>query len=263
MERERNMKAPYNFTLGIINCSTHTTSQLLDELSLLLSNKYLQSRTLLCVNAHSYNIAYKDIALRQILNAARIVTADGMSIVWSSLLFGVKVPERCNMTEAFHAFLQSRNISSNKGILAGVTEEEARLAAANIEKISTHCRIIKSVSGFLNDDDYKQIFSSLEDIDFIFLGMSTPRTEKVSEIATAMCPRAIVWGIGAGTIKILAGTMKEAPVFLRRNGLQWLHRLLCDPITLWRRYLIGNFLFIYRIFKLALQKRRKYLYTDK
>ncbi len=253
------MKAPYNFRLGIVNCSTHTTSQLLDELSLLLSNKYLKPRTILCVNAHSYNIAYKDAVLRQILNAARIVTADGMAIVWSSLLFGVKVPERCNMTEAFRAFLQSKKISSSKGILVGVTEEEARLAAANIEKISSHCRIIKSVSGFLNDGDYKQIFSSLEDIDFIFLGMSTPRTEKVSEIAAAICPRAIVWGIGAGTIRIFAGTIKEAPVFWRRTGLQWLHRLYCDPVTLWRRYLIGNSLFIYRIFKLALQTRRKYL----
>jgi N-acetylglucosaminyldiphosphoundecaprenol N-acetyl-beta-D-mannosaminyltransferase len=246
-----------NFRLGNINCSPYTISQFLKEVRLLLKDKSLHPRTLLTVNAHIYNLAFKDAALRQILNAARIVTADGMSIVWASRFFSTRISERCNMTEAFRAFLQDKSIPDNFGILIGVNEEEAKMAACNIERVSSHCRIIKTVSGFLNIAEYKNIFASLGDVDFIFLGMSTPKTEQISEIASGMCPHAVVWHIGAGTIKIMAGTMKEAPLFLRRKGLQWLHRLCSNPLILWQRYLIGNPLFIYRILKISLQERHK------
>ena len=226
---------------------------MLDEVALLLNNKELKPRTILCVNAHIYNIAYSDVVLRQIFNAARIVAADGMSIVWASRLFRARMAERCNMTEAFCAFLQNKSIPKNVGVLVGLTEEEVKVAANNIEKVSAHCCIKKVVSGYLRDADYKQIFASLGDIDFIFIGMGTPKSEQISKIASTSCPQAIVWHIGGGTIKIIAGNMKEAPLIFRRTGLQWLHRLYRDPLVLWRRYLIGNPLFLYRIFKASMQ----------
>jgi len=88
------------------------------------------------------------------------------------------------------------------------------------------------------------------------VGMGTPRTERICAIARARCPHSIVWGIGAGTIRILAGTMHEAPQIMRRTGLQWLHRLWCEPTRLWSRYLFGNPRFLYRILKMARQARR-------
>jgi len=250
---ETNMR---QFDLGTINCSAHTIPQLLDEIKLLLHDKSLQPRILLTINAHIYNLACEDVHLRRALNTARIVTADGMSIVWASRLFGVKIPERCNATEAFRAFLLADNIPHNTGILAGCTDDEARLAADRIEKTSDHCRIIKTVSGYLSVSDYESIFESLGEIDCIFLGMGTPKTEEISEVAKAKCPQAIVWGIGGGTIRIFAGTMKEAPVFWRCVGLQWLHRFCCDPRNLWRRYVIGNPAFIYRLCKARLRSKQ-------
>ena len=256
------IEKPHTFKFGIIKCSTHTIPQLIEEIKLLLADKALQPRTILCVNAHIYNIAYTDPSLRQIMNRARIVASDGMSIVWLGRLFGAKIAQRCNMTEAFYCFLKKANIQSSKGILIGVSEGEAKQAAINLQKMSTHCQIINSISGFHSDADYCEIFSSLEDIDFIFLGMSTPRTERLSELATAICPRVIIWHIGAGTIKILAGTMKEAPVFWRRIGLQWLHRFCHNPEALWRRYLFGNVLFIQRLL-MARQAERKRTHLQK
>jgi N-acetylglucosaminyldiphosphoundecaprenol N-acetyl-beta-D-mannosaminyltransferase len=243
------------FGLGGIRCSPHTVLQLLDEVRLLLRDKFLQPRTLLTVNAHIYNLACKDPWLRHALNTARIVSADGMSIVWASRLFGARLAERCNATEAFRAFLLADDMPRNRGILVGCTDSEARSAGDTIEKMSDHCRIIRTVSGYLSARDYETVFRSLRDIDFIFLGMGTPKTEAVSEVAKAACPQAIVWGIGGGTIRILAGTMKEAPVFLRRIGLQWLHRLYCDPRNLWRRYVIGNPVFIYKICEARLRSK--------
>ena len=241
------IERPHNFKLGITNCSTHTISQLLDEVQTLLSDKSLQPRTLLCVNAHIFNMAWSDRALLRALNVARLVAADGMSIVWASRLFDARVPERCNMTEAFRAFLQSDIMPANVGVLVGMTDEELKLASNNIEVMSSHCRIINTISGFLHESQYYDMLEMHKDVDFIFLGMGTPKSEKISKIASAACPQAIVWHIGGGTIRIIAGTMREAPLFMRRMGLQWLHRLSRDPVTYWRRYLVGNPLFLYRL----------------
>jgi exopolysaccharide biosynthesis WecB/TagA/CpsF family protein len=138
---------------------------------------------------------------------------------------------------------------ANKGVLVGATQPEVEAAAAEIGKMSSHCRITKAVSGFMADEDYRKVFTEAADADFIFLGLSTPKTQRIADIAVAARPDAITWGIGAGTIKIFAGTMNEAPEFWRRTGLQWLYRLFEDPKNLWRRYLLGNPLFVARVLK--------------
>jgi exopolysaccharide biosynthesis WecB/TagA/CpsF family protein len=122
---------------------------------------------------------------------------------------------------------------------------------------STHCRIVETFSGYLAEAQYRKIFSEHREVDFIFLGMGTPKTEQVAAWAAAIAPRAIVWGIGGGTIRIYAGTLKEAPAFLRRLGLQWVYRLIEEPAKLWKRYLIGNPVFFLRILREVIFSSRK------
>lgn len=248
--------APYEFSMGGVKCTTHTIRQLLAEVQSMLAHRFEQPRSILCVNAHIYNVAVSDASLRESLNNARIVTADGMSIVWFSRLWNAIVPERCNMTEAFRAFLRCTSMRPSTAVLIGLTQAEAERAALRINAESRHCTIIKAYSGFLSEAEYAALFASLGRVDFIFVGMSTPRTERTCELARRRCPDAIVWGIGAGTIRIYAGTMKEASLFFRRHGLQWLHRLAYEPSKLWRRYLIGNPLFLYRAVKSSMVTRR-------
>ncbi|MCC6153124.1 MAG: WecB/TagA/CpsF family glycosyltransferase [Candidatus Hydrogenedentes bacterium] len=247
---------PHEFNMGGVKCSTHSIPQLLNEVRTLLERRYDQPRSILCVNAHIYNLAYSDPSLRESLNNARIVTADGMSIVWFSRLWNAFVPERCNMTEAFRAFLESSIMRPSTAVLVGLTQAEAERAAQRINAATNHCTVVKAYSGFLSEDEYAEIFSAMGKVDFIFVGMSTPRTERTCELARRRCPESIVWGIGAGTIRIYAGTMKEASPFFRRHGLQWLHRLANEPFKLWRRYLLGNPLFLYRALRSSMFSRR-------
>ena len=244
------------FYMGDVTCSTHTIPQLLEEIRFLLQDRNAQPRTVLTLNAHIYNCVAGDVRLQRNLNAARVVTADGMGIVWASRLFGVRVPRRCNMTEALREFLRMPGMSPSRAILIGCSAEEAENAAAEVNRRSPHCQVIKAYSGYLSDREYCDICRQHADVDFILLGMGTPRTEVVAELAAESAPAAIVWGIGGGTIRILAGTMREAPLLWRRFGLQWLHRLLSEPSRLWRRYLIGNPLFLLRVLRAAHVSRR-------
>lgn len=151
------------------------------------------------------------------------------------------------MTEAYHAFLRDEAMPPSKAILLGCSEAEAAAAADRANRLSPHCRIVAAYSGFLSTGEYRDILSAHGHADLILLGMGTPKTEFIAELAAEICPGAIVWGIGGGTIRIDAGTIPEAPRWLRKAGLQWLHRLLHAPRALWSRYLIGNPVFVGRI----------------
>jgi N-acetylglucosaminyldiphosphoundecaprenol N-acetyl-beta-D-mannosaminyltransferase len=246
-----------NFALGLIKCSPHTIPQLLREVNFLLNNKENINRIILCINAHIFNLAIHNKRLQNDLNSARIIAADGKSIVFASRIMGYSVPERCNMTEAFRAFLGSNEFRKNAGILIGNTEKEAKKASENINRCSKHCHIVRSISGFMQDSDYEMIFDAMEKPDFVFIGMGTPRTERLSKIAQMRFPQAIIWGIGAGTIKVFAGSMTEAPVILRRMGMQWFFRLFNDPRALWKRYLVGNLSFIIEVAKIRIRGSAK------
>jgi N-acetylglucosaminyldiphosphoundecaprenol N-acetyl-beta-D-mannosaminyltransferase len=236
-----------HFQLGGVRCSTHSIAELLAELRMLLADKAATPRTILYVNAHVHNLAARDAGLRRALADARITAADGMGVVWAARLFGIQMAERCNMTEAFTAFLTDDSMPPSRALLFGCTESEARAAAAKATADSAHCRVVGAHSGFLDDTAYRDILSAQKEIDLILLGMGTPRTELLAGLTAAVCPGAIIWAIGGGTIRIYAGRMREAPVLWRRTGLQWLYRLGAEPRQLWHRYLLGNPVFVMRI----------------
>jgi len=246
---------PRSVRLGRVPCSTHTVGQLVNEVRYLLENRLSQPRTILCVNAHIYRLAAAEERLRSVLERARIVTADGMGIVLAAPLFGVKINERCNMTEAFRAFLTDPTFPPTRALLFGVSTEEAARASRRIEQISRHCRIEAYMHGFLPEENYVEFCARYPEVDFVFVGMGTPRTEYVTAALARNFPEKIIWGVGAGTLRILAGTMREAPVAWRRAGFQWLYRLLRDPRNLWERYTVGHVQFIWQVLKGRLEGR--------
>ena len=77
---------------------------------------------------------------------------------------------------------------------------------------------------------------------FVWVGLGTPK----QDFAAAALSRASgvpCAGVGAA-FDFVAGTVREAPPWVQRQGFEWLYRLLCEPRRLWRRYLVGNFRFL-------------------
>jgi exopolysaccharide biosynthesis WecB/TagA/CpsF family protein len=144
-----------------------------------------------------------------------------------------------------------------QALLVGCPPEVAEAAAAEVNRVCTHCRVVRTASGFLADHEYETFFKAHPKVDLIFLGMGTPNSQRIAPIAAAQCPQSVIWHAGAGTIHFYGGTMKEAPEWWRRVGLQWLHRLALDPRAYWRRYLLGNPLFVARILAARLRGGRK------
>ena len=60
----------------------------------------------------------------------------------------------------------------------------------------------------------------------------------------------LAWTIGA-VFDFFAGTVERAPIWWQEHGLEWLYRLIKEPKRMWRRYIIGNALFLRNMTKEA------------
>jgi N-acetylglucosaminyldiphosphoundecaprenol N-acetyl-beta-D-mannosaminyltransferase len=204
--------------------------------------------SLLCVNAHIHNLACDDPGLRQWLGAADVLALDGMSMVWAARRSGATGTVRCNMTEALRAFLGHAAVLPQRALVIGLDEGAAARAGAAINNMSSGLRVIQTMDGYRDVAEYRDaVLSGTYDI--VLVGCGTPRSEAIiAEVAATGRP-ALAWHVGGGTLRFLAGDDREAPVWMRRSGLQWLHRLLRHPRDLWRRYLVGLPIFAGRVLR--------------
>ena len=102
-----------------------------------------------------------------------------------------------------------------------------------------------------SDEDNKAIIDAINaaDPDLLWIGMTAPKQEKWTyshwEELDIHCH---VGTIGA-VFDFFAGTVERAPMWWQRHGLEWLYRLLKEPKRMWRRYIIGNALFLWNMLK--------------
>lgn len=243
-------------SFGRVGCSSCTIEELIEVIKESLRASPREGFTINFINAHLFNLCWNDTILRENINRSDIVAADGMAIVWAARLFGFTIPSRCNMTDTFRAYLADNSAPASTSLLIGGTDEEASIAAAAIQKSGPHISITGTLSGFHKVSDYEALIMKSEKTDFIFIGAGSPKSEAIAEAARRIRPSSIVWHIGGGTIMFFAGSLIEAPEWMRNCGLQWLHRLLLEPGRMWKRYLIGNPLFVLRVLGSAIFHRR-------
>jgi N-acetylglucosaminyldiphosphoundecaprenol N-acetyl-beta-D-mannosaminyltransferase len=90
--------------------------------------------------------------------------------------------------------------------------------------------------------------------DFVWVGLSTPKQERFMADHIGELDCTLMLGVGAA-FDIHTGATKDAPLWMKRAGLQWFHRLLQEPRRLWRRYLLNNPKFIFKITLQLLTRR--------
>lgn len=81
---------------------------------------------------------------------------------------------------------------------------------------------------------------------FVWVGLGCPRQEHWLARHRAHFPPGVYSAVGAA-FAFHAGWTKQAPLWMQRRGLEWLFRLVTEPRRLWRRYLVNNTLFVWRL----------------
>ena len=209
------------------------------------------------INAHSYNTALKDNLFSEALKNCDALIPDGASIVKACKLLKAKSQPTERIAGWDLYVLEMERLNNNGGgvcFFMGSTNEVLskirERAAADYPNIE-----IKSYSPpykpKFSEEDNTIIISQINEAkpNLLWIGMTAPKQEKwVYENWNKLDIDCHVGTIGA-VFDFYAGTIKRAPLWWQRHSLEWLYRLLKEPKRMWRRYLIGNTLFLYNILR--------------
>jgi N-acetylglucosaminyldiphosphoundecaprenol N-acetyl-beta-D-mannosaminyltransferase len=99
----------------------------------------------------------------------------------------------------------------------------------------------------LSEEEDVDIIGMINDAnpDFIWVGLGAPKQEKWMAAHQGKV-KGLMFGVGAG-FDYMAENISRAPEWMQRNNLEWVYRLIQDPRRLFKRYLITNCKFIWKI----------------
>lgn len=212
-----------------------------------------QPRVLAFVNAHAMNSAATSTTFFDAVMAADVLLRDGSGMAILLRLLGLKPGLNLNGTDLIPKIL--RRHAGRPIALFGT--EDPYLARAQEKVISELAPGSTCVSahGFLETAHYVRLAAAHRPA-LIVLGMGMPRQEEVAGTLRAALGHPCLIVCGGAIIDFLGGKTSRAPAWLRALGLEWAFRLALEPRRLFRRYVIGNPLFLARALMLAAASAR-------
>jgi N-acetylglucosaminyldiphosphoundecaprenol N-acetyl-beta-D-mannosaminyltransferase len=210
------------------------------------------------VNAHCLNLCYEDPALRDFFNGAEVVFCDGAGVMLAARVLGGRIPARityADWTWRLAAFAASEGFSL---FFLGARPGVAQVAAEKLKERHPDLKIAGVRHGYFDHSaGSPQSEKVVDDInaaapDILLVGLGMPLQERwLMENRERIDAGAVL--TGGAVFDYVSGRLSRGPRFLTRNGFEWLARLLAEPRRLWRRYLLGNPVFVLRVLRQRLR----------
>lgn len=223
-----------------------------------------ESRYVCVATVNNLIEAYDDPKYGAIMEAADLVTPDGMPLVWGLRLLGADAATRVYGPDLTPVVCQ---LAAEQGVPVGFyggTEDVLEELTARLRQRFPGLKVAyRACPPFrpLTPDERRRTVEDLHrsGARILFVGLGTPKQERWMAAHKDQV-RAVMLGVGAA-FDFLAGRKRQAPRLLQRLGLEWLHRLVHEPRRLWRRYLYRNPRFVV-LFAAQLLKERPLRQTE-
>ncbi len=207
------------------------------------------------INAHSYNTARRDPLFAEALTQGDVIIPDGVSIVKACRWIGAKSrpEERIAGWDLFEYEMQRLERKGGTVMFMGSSERVLRLIVDRAAEVYPHLRVVTYSPPYkpeFSDDDNRAIIEAINAArpDLLWIGMTAPKQEKWTYSHWPELDIDCHVGTVGAVFDFFAGTVERAPLWWQRHGLEWLYRLMKEPRRMWRRYIIGNVLFLWNIF---------------
>ncbi len=207
-------------------------------------------RTIAYANVHVLNTAYRNADLLKFMNRSDLVYCDGEGVRRAAHYLGQNIPER--MTGADWILPLSRHCEKEEVRLYFLGSEMG-VASGAVGKIKESFPgiCIAAHHGYLSDPRIsREAVEQINDFEpgILLVGMGTPIQERWIEANRTSLRVPVVWAVGA-LFDFIAGFQTRGPEWLVSHGMEWAYRLWSDPRRLWKRYVVGNPLFFWRVMR--------------
>ncbi|KAB8190550.1 WecB/TagA/CpsF family glycosyltransferase [Nonomuraea phyllanthi] len=182
-----------------------------------------------------------DAALRQSVLDSDLVVADGQAVVWAARMLGHRIPERVAGIDLFTELMAEGARRGHRAYFLGATEEVLAGVLAEVRRRYPGLAIAGSRDGYFPVEDSAEVAAEIaaSGADLLFLGITSPKKEIFIREWGESTGACVVHGVG-GSFDVLAGRTRRAPVRWQRLGLEWLYRMLQEPLRLGPRYVRTN-----------------------
>ncbi len=206
------------------------------------------------INIHAANLAYSNENFRSFLNHSDIVFCDGYGIKLATQLIRDVSLFRYTPPDWFDQLAITCVNNGFSLFFLGTQQKNIEKVADIFRKKYPGIKIVGTNHGFFdkshesleNKDVIEEINTNVPDI--LLVGFGMPLQEKwISENFSDLNVK-VIFPVGA-YFDYASESIKRAPKWMTDHGLEWLGRLIIEPGRLWKRYLIGNPLFFWRIIK--------------
>jgi len=175
------------------------------------------------VQAHSHPV------MARAIEGAQWVTVDGVGIQWARRVLGLPLAPRLTGVAVVNECLQWPVRLALVGGAPGVADAAAQaMTRAGATVVWVH-------HGFVAPEDWAKVIEALnaQDPDVILVGMGSPRQDAFIQEMAGMRGHGVAIGVG-GVLDVWAGTVRRAPVWMQRVGMEWVWRVGCQPKRLGR-----------------------------
>lgn len=199
-----------------------------------------KQRYVCITGAHGVMESQHDETLRTIHNQAGLVTPDGMPLVWMSRLLGHSRTRRVYGPDLMRALSALSAKRGYKQFYYGGDIGVADMLAATLSRTYPGLDVAGTLSPPFRPLSSEEDAGIVEQInaakpDIVWVGLSTPKQEYWMASHAGRINAPVMIGVGAA-FDFLAGRKAQAPLWMQRNGLEWLFRLSQEPRRLFRRY---------------------------
>lgn len=209
------------------------------------------------VNPDCLNIAWRDTDYRQVLLNAERVLPDGIGIHLGGRILGQALRANVNGTDLFPLLCAGAAECALPIYLLGARPGIAAAAAAAMCQRVPELRVAGTRDGYFSAAEEPQIIADINrsGARILLVAFGVPRQDLWISRWRAHLDPAVCMGVG-GLFDFYSGRIPRAPIWMRELGLEWVYRLLQEPGRMWRRYVIGNPLFLFRVWRQSRQPHR-------
>ena len=206
-------------------------------------------RSQICfVNADCANIAYRNKAYLEVLRTVRFSLADGIGLKLAGKLLAREIKQNVNGTDLFPLLCKALSGTGKGLFLLGAQPEVPEGVKDWIKKNYPGVIVSGCHHGYFSPEEEPEVINQIakSDADLLLVAFGAPRQDIWINDHLMETGVRVAMGVG-GLFDFYSGRTARAPMWMREMGMEWIYRFIQEPGRLWKRYFVGNAVFLYRV----------------